>query len=101
MNLTPASIIQKRKRSDNGLVNPSKKLKQENTILNKDDNQTKCDDDDDQAYGRLVYNSDFVHSDKEVKIMRVTLEIPETYTKSGKEHIFNMLKIMELKISLV
>ena len=86
------SVIRKRKHSDSGLVNPSKKLKQENTILNKDDNQTKCDDDDDQAYGRLVYNSDLVHSDKEVKIMRVTVEIPETYTKSAKEHIFNMLK---------
>ena len=24
--------------------------------------------------------------------MRVILEFPETYTKSGKEHIFNMLK---------
>ena len=39
-----------------------------------------------------MYNSDLVHSDKEVKIMRVTVEIPETYTKSAKEHIFNMLK---------
>ena len=75
------SVIRKRKHSDNGLVNPSKKLKQENTILNKDDNQTKCDDDDDQAYGRLVYNSDLVHYSKEMQIMRVILEIPETYTK--------------------
>ena len=44
------SVIRKRKHSDNGLVNPSKKLKQENTILNKDDNQTKCDDD----YGEVM-----------------------------------------------
>ena len=74
------------------MVNPSKKLKQENTILYKDDNQTKRDDDDgDEEYGRLVYNSDLVHSDKEVKIMRVTVEIPETYTNAAKEHIFNML----------
>ena len=77
----------------NKLIIPSKKLKQKNTILNKDDNQTKCDDDDDdEAYGRLVYNSDLVHSDKEVKTIRVTVEIPETYSKSAKEHIFNMLK---------
>ena len=56
-------------------------------------NQTKCDGEyDDEEYGRLVYNSDLVHTDKEVKIMRVTVEIPETYTKSAKEHIFNMLK---------
>ena len=69
----PGSVIRKLKHSDNGLVNPSKKLKQENTILNKDDNQTKCDDDDDdQAYGRLVYNSDLVHSDKEVKFQKPT-----------------------------
>ena len=38
-----------------------------------------------------MYNSDLVHSDKEVKIMRVTVEIPETYTNAAKEHIFNML----------
>ena len=39
-----------------------------------------------------MYNSDLVHSDQEMQIMRVTLEIPETYTKCGKEHFFNMLK---------
>ena len=91
----PGRVIQKRKRFDNGLMNSSKKLKQENTILNEDDNQTKCDDDDDdvdEIYGKLVYNSDLVHYSKEMQIMRVILEIPETYTKSGKEHIFNMLK---------
>ena len=40
-----------------------------------------------------MYNSDLDHSDKEVKIMRVTVEIPETYTNAAKEHIFNMLTI--------
>ena len=39
-----------------------------------------------------MYNSDLVHYSEEMQIMRVILEIPETYTKSGKEHIFNMLK---------
>ena len=71
-------VIRKLKRSDDALMNSSKRSKQENTILNEDDNQTECDDDEDEAYGRLVYNSDLVHSDKEVKIMRVTVEIPET-----------------------
>ena len=76
----------------NKLIIPSKKLKQKNTILNKDDNQTKRDDDDgDEVYGRLVYNSDFVHREKEVKIMRVTVEISETYSNTAKEQIFNML----------
>ena len=76
LNLMAGSVIRKRKHSDDGLVNPSKKLKLENTILNKVDNKTKCDDDDHQAYGRLVYNSDLVHSEKEVKIMTVNVEIP-------------------------
>ena len=42
-----------------------------------------------------MYNSDLVHYSKEMQIMRVIIEIPETYTKSGQEHIFNMLKNYE------
>ena len=56
----------------------SKRLKQENTILNKDNIQTKCDNyyDEDEPYGRLVYNSDLVHYSNKMQIMRVILEIP-------------------------
>ena len=39
-------VIRKLKRSDDALMNSSKRAKQENTILNEDDNQTKCDDDE-------------------------------------------------------
>ena len=39
-----------------------------------------------------MYNSDLVHYSKGMQIMRVILEIPETDTKSWKEHMFNMLR---------
>ena len=59
-------------------MNSSKRLKQENTILNEDDNQTECDDgyDKDEPYGRLSYKTDLVHSKQEMQIMRGTLDIP-------------------------
>ena len=63
---------------DSGLVNRIKNLKQENTILNEDDNQTECDDGygKDEPYGRLSYKTDLVHSKQEMQIMRGTLDIP-------------------------
>ena len=73
-------------------MNSSKSSKQEKITSSEDDNQSGDDDDEDVTCGRLVYNSELVHSGNNMQIMRVILEVPETYSKSAQEHIVNMLK---------